>query len=41
MCFLIESHDLGSRLSKEVSRKFGVMDFNWVAAKIERVYSFL
>lgn len=39
MCSLIESEDLRSRLSREAARKFGVMDWDWVAAETERVYS--
>jgi glycosyltransferase involved in cell wall biosynthesis len=39
MCSLIESDDLRSALSKEASRKFGVMDWDWVAAETEKVYS--
>ncbi len=39
MCSLIESEDLRSRLSTEATRKFGVMDWDWVAAETEKVYS--
>ena len=39
MSLLIESGDLRSTLSKEASRKFGVMDWDWVAAETEKVYS--
>ena len=39
MCLLIESDDLRSRLSKEAARKFSVMDWDWVAAEIEKAYS--
>lgn len=39
MCSLIESDDLRTGLSNEASRKFGVMDWDWVAAETERVYS--
>lgn len=41
MSFLIESDDLRSALSTEASRKFGVMDWDWVASETERVYSSL
>lgn len=41
MCSLIESDDFRSALSKEASRKFGVMDWEWVATETERVYSSL
>jgi glycosyltransferase involved in cell wall biosynthesis len=39
MCSVIESDDLRSRLSKEAARKFGSMDWDWVAAETEKVYS--
>jgi len=39
MSLLIESDDLRFTLSKEASRKFGVMDWDWVAAETEKVYS--
>lgn len=39
MCSLIESDTLCSALSKEASSKFGVMDWDWVAAETERVYT--
>lgn len=41
MSFLMEADDLRSTLSKEASRKFGVMDWDWVASETERVYSSL
>ena len=41
MCSLVESDDLCSALSKEASRKFGVMTWDWVASETERVYSSL
>jgi len=39
MCSLIESEDLRSRLSTEAARKFGPMDWDWVAGETEKVYS--
>jgi glycosyltransferase involved in cell wall biosynthesis len=41
MCSLIESDGFRSALGKEASRKFGVMDWEWVATETERVYSSL
>lgn len=38
MCSLVESDDLRSRLSTEAARRFGVMDWDWVAAETEKVY---
>jgi len=39
MSFLIESDDLRSALGREAARKFGEMDWDWVAAETEKVYS--
>ncbi len=39
MFSLIESEDLRSRLSTEAACKFGAMDWDWVAAETEKVYS--
>jgi glycosyltransferase involved in cell wall biosynthesis len=41
MCSLIESQDLRTTLGEEAARKFAVMDWDWVAAEIEKVYSSL
>jgi len=39
MCSVIESEELRSRLSTEAAGKFGAMDWDWVAAETEKVYS--
>src|SRR6267378_7305399 len=39
MCSLIGSQDLRTTLGAEAARKFAVMDWDWVAAETEKVYS--
>jgi len=41
MCSLIESDHLRLSLGREAARKFGTMDWDWVAAETESVYSSL
>ena len=41
MCSVIGSQDLRMTLGAEAARKFAVMDWDWVAAEIEKVYSSL
>lgn len=41
MCSLIGSQDLRTKLGKEAAAKFAVMDWEWVAAETEKVYSSL
>jgi glycosyltransferase involved in cell wall biosynthesis len=41
MCSLVESDHLRFTLGREAARIFGAMDWDWVAAETERVYSSL
>jgi glycosyltransferase involved in cell wall biosynthesis len=41
MCSLVESEHLRFTLGREAARIFGAMDWDWVAAETERVYSSL
>jgi glycosyltransferase involved in cell wall biosynthesis len=41
MCSLVGSQDLRTTLGAEAARKFAVMDWDWVAAENEKVYSSL
>jgi len=41
MCSVIGSQDLRMTLGTEAARKFAVMDWDWVAAETEKVYSSL
>jgi glycosyltransferase involved in cell wall biosynthesis len=41
MCSLVESDHMRFTLGREASRMFGMMDWDWVAAETERVYSSL
>ena len=41
MCSLVESDHLRLSLGREAARKFGTMDWDWVAAETENVYSSL
>jgi glycosyltransferase involved in cell wall biosynthesis len=41
MCSLVESDDLRLTMGREAARTFGTMDWDWVAAETEKVYSSL